>query len=251
MGAKSIQIGGVRSLEKNVIGSNQTGSWWCKQAKVLIRPRSSERIGPTGNLIDALNLLANQQEDGGGLVLNIVTNLCEGSRRGLTERLREFIQVDNHRALEVGHLSEGLGTVRVRRPKGSEGYPEVRAEEVGTWKSYINVDHIAKERWGSPLVHTEGHAFCQALHKGRRELYDAYKDMSRAVGVKKPQEAQKAKALWTMKAAKDAGEEEYYDPTREDNILGRNKTRLALWEEHLKDPIGTLDKALKFVENSY
>ena len=41
--------------------------------------------------------------------------------------------------------------------------------------------------------------------------------MSRAVGVKKSQEAQKAKALWKMKAAQDAGEE-YYDPTREDNI---------------------------------
>ena len=28
------------------------------------------------------------------------------------------------------------------------------------------------------------------------------------------------------------------DPARKDNILGRNKTRLELWEEHLKDPIG-------------
>ena len=74
--------------------------------------------------------------------------------------------------------------------------------------------------------------------------------MSRAVGVKKPQEAQKATALWKMKAAKDAGEE-CYDPTREDNILGRNRTRLALWEEHLKDPIVALAKALKCVENSY
>ena len=79
-------------------------------------------------------------------------------------------------------------------------------------------------------------------------MYVAYKDMSRAVGVKKPQEAQNAKALWKMKAAKEAGEE-YYDPKREDNILGRSKTRLALWEEHLKDPIGALEKALKRVEN--
>ena len=65
--------------------------------------------------------------------------------------------------------------------------------------------------------------------------------MSRSVGVKKPQEAQKAKALWKMKAANDA-REEYYAPTREDNILGRNETRLGLWEEHLKDPIVALDK---------
>ena len=131
----------------------------------------------------------------------------------------------------------------------------LRAEEVGTWKTYINVDHIAKERWGPPLVDTDWHAFCQELCNDIEgedcgELDDAYKEMSRTVGVKKPQEAQKIKALWEMKAAKDAGEE-YYDPTRVDNILGRNKTILALWEEHLKDPIVALDKALKCVEILY
>ena len=39
-----------------------------------------------------------------------------------------------------------------------------------------------------------------------------------------------------MKAAKDR-KEEFFDPTRKDNILGRNTTRLELWEEHFKDPI--------------
>ena len=74
--------------------------------------------------------------------------------------------------------------------------------------------------------------------------------MSRAVGSKKPQEAQRAKALWKMKAAKDAGEK-YYDPERENNILVRNKTRLALGEEHLKDPTVALDKALKCARRSW
>ena len=50
--------------------------------------------------------------------------------------------------------------------------------------------------------------------------------MSRAVGVKKPQEVQKAKGFWNMKAAPEAGEE-YYDPTRVDNIRRRNETRSA------------------------
>ena len=50
-------------------------------------------------------------------------------------------------------------------------------------------------------------------------MYEAYKDMSRAVGVKRPQESQKAKALWKMMSAEEAGEE-YYDPKREDNING-------------------------------
>ena len=77
------------------------------------------------------------------------------------------------------------------------------------------------------------------LFKKRTGLWEA----------KKPQEAQKAKAFIKMKAAKDAGEE-CYDPEREENILGRNNTRSALWVEHLKDPIVALDKALKCVEHS-
>ena len=68
-----------------------------------------------------------------------------------------------------------------------------------------------KGRWSPPLVDYDRHAFCQAPYKGIEgedwgESYDAYKEMSRAVGVKKPQEAQKARALWKMKAAKDSGE---------------------------------------------
>ena len=70
--------------------------------------------------------MANQQEDGDGLMQNILANLCEESRKVLTEWLREFKQIDNQRALEVGHLSEGLGSFVVRRPKGEAGYPEVR-----------------------------------------------------------------------------------------------------------------------------
>ena len=58
--------------------------------------------GLSANLIKALKLLANQREDGDGLLQNIVTNLCEGSREGLTSGLREFIEIDNKRALEVG-----------------------------------------------------------------------------------------------------------------------------------------------------
>ena len=81
-------------------------------------------------------------------------------------------------------------------------------------------------------------------------MYDSYKVMSMAVGVKKPQEAQKAKALWAMKAAKER-KEEFYDPACEEDISRRNKTRLELWEEHLKDPIAALDKALKCVESQY
>ena len=65
-----------------------------------------------------------------------------------------------------------------------------------------------------------------------------------AVGVKKPQEAQKAKALWAMKAAKDR-REDFCDPARKDSILRRKKTRLELWEEHLKRPKCCAGQSLK------
>ena len=66
----------------------------------------------------------------------------------------------------------------------------LRAEEVGTWKTYINVDHIEKERWGPLLVDYDWYAFCQALYKGIEgedwgDMYDAYREMSRAVGVRR------------------------------------------------------------------
>ena len=46
--------------------------------------------------------------------------------------------------------------------------------------------------------------------------------MSRVVGVKKPQEAQKAKALWAMRAPEDK-KEEFYDPAREEDVTERVK----------------------------
>ena len=62
--------------------------------KALIRLRTAERLqylrAFCGYLINALKLLANQQDDGDALIQNIVTNLGEGSREGLMNGLREF-----------------------------------------------------------------------------------------------------------------------------------------------------------------
>ena len=87
-------------------------------------------------------------------------DLGKESRKGLTDGLCEFLKLDNERALEVGYLDWGMGTMKVRQPKGSDGCLEVtvrespdeltlRAEEVDTLKAYVNVDHIEKERWVS------------------------------------------------------------------------------------------------------
>ena len=177
--------------------------------------------------------------------------------------MREFKKVGSGRALDVGYQNRGTGTFKVRKPKVPEGCPEVivrensvdmtlKAEEVGKWKALVNVNHIEKERWSSTLVDYDWYAFCWALSKASMENWEnvfSHKEMSRAVGVKKPQEAQKAKTLWNMKAAK-AASEECYHPDGKDNILRRNETRLALWEKHLKDTIVALDKSPEVRGNS-
>ena len=56
--------------------------------------------GLCGNLLNAPKSLANQQEDGDDFTQSTVTNFCEESRKGLTGRLRNNMQVDDHRALE-------------------------------------------------------------------------------------------------------------------------------------------------------
>ena len=82
--------------------------------------------GLCANLINALNLLANQQEDGDCLLQNILKNLGKESRRGLTDGLRELVKVDNERALDVGSPRWDTRTFQVRKPK----VPERRSEMI-------------------------------------------------------------------------------------------------------------------------
>ena len=133
--------------------------------------------GLCANLVNALKLLANQQDDGDGLLQNIVTTLGKESRKGLTDGLREFIKVDDHRALDVGELRRGTGTFEARKSEALEGGSDVtiresrdeltlRAEEVNTWKALIDVNHIEPERKSPPLVDADWYALCLALYKG-------------------------------------------------------------------------------------
>ena len=137
----------------------------------------------------------------------------------------------------MGTLEGRLGVLEGTKAKGEDLYPEVpiresledltlRANEVGTWKSCINVDHIAKERWGRPLVDADWHAFCQAIYKGIQggdweELNDwLQRNGAGQRGLRSHRRPKKQKPFGKMEAAKDAGEE-YYDPNRKDNIFER------------------------------
>ena len=79
--------------------------------------------------------------------------------------------------------------------KGARGINQGRSRRIdaeGSLKACINVDHIAEDRWGPPWVDVD--------YKGIegsdwRELCDYYKEISRAAGVRKPSESQKARAF--------------------------------------------------------
>ena len=119
-------------------------------------------------------------------------------------------------ALDVESLRQGT-----RKPKVPEGCLDViarespdeltlRAEEEGTSKALINVDHIEKERWSPPLVDAHWYAFCQALYKGIEgedweDMYEPYTEISRAVGAKIPQEAQKSKSFMGHESSQRQG----------------------------------------------
>ena len=69
------------------------------------------------NLINALKLLTNQQNDADSLVGTIVTGLLERSRSRIIDGLRKFIAEDNHEALKVGDLHWETSSKKVVKPK--------------------------------------------------------------------------------------------------------------------------------------
>ena len=92
-------------------------------------------------MINALKVLANQQENGDGFLQNIVKDLGKESRKGLTDGLREFIKVDSERARGVGSLRRGTGTFQVPKPKSSG-----RGLGCAVRERPVSVNHIEPER---------------------------------------------------------------------------------------------------------
>ena len=129
--------------------------------------------------------------------------------------------------------------------KIGEDHSEVLREGVGTLKTCINVDHYVFFFGRGTAI--RGRSLARLFAKR------SMKELKQVTGkscifITEPNESQRAKALWPMKAAKDR-EEDFYDLARKENILGRSQTRQELWREHLKDPIEALDKALRKWEN--
>ena len=148
---RSTPAGGVRFVEKKY-------DW--KQPNRLLVVQTGDRIeqvkvfkahaipqGLCENLINALKLLANQQED------------CDKPRQRKQERSH-----GRPAGLQQGGQSSRLGCWRATPRHGNFHSPEakssgrrvgcytLRAEEVNTSMAFIDVNHIKPERWCPPLV---------------------------------------------------------------------------------------------------
>ena len=143
----------------------KTTKWWCaicgekydwKQPHSLLVVQTGDSVeqakvfkahavpqGLCANLINELKLLENQQEDGDGLLQNVVKDLGKESRKGLTDGLRDFIKVDNERARDVGSPRRGTGTFKVRKPKVPEGCSDVKVRESRTSSFLVPCDKLA------------------------------------------------------------------------------------------------------------
>ena len=157
-------------------GKKKHCSWWCAACGGQYEWRAPNRIlvvqlgtsateakefkahavpeGLCDDLINALKRLGNQQTDGDCPMQNTVTGLQERSRERVRNGLRSFIELDNHGALDVGHLRQCLRPFTVKKTKLSEDHPEVlregaddltlRVEEVDILQACINVDHMGE-----------------------------------------------------------------------------------------------------------
>ena len=115
-------------------------------------------LGLCDNLINALEIFANQEKDGDSPIESIITGLHVRSRRDILGGLRKFIEADNHSAVDVGDLRRGTKSVEVKKLKFSETFPvaairegadelTLRADEVGSQRAFINTESIEFERW--------------------------------------------------------------------------------------------------------
>ena len=167
------------------------------------------------NLINALKLLTNQENDGDCPVGKIVSGLLERSRSRIMDELRKFIAVNNHGAVKVGDLHRETSSKKVVKPKFTADFPgavvregadelTLRAHEEGVLRTFIDTSNVGDQRWVPPSVDADWHAFCQAIFQRVEgpeweSMYYHYKDLHHAVKSMTSGEEKKAKVLWAMK----------------------------------------------------
>ena len=114
--------------------------------------------GVCDNLINALQLLANQQTGGDSPIEMPVVKMME--------KLRRFI-TDTHEAVEVGDVETTMELRPVVKPKFTAADElTLRRKEEGMLRTSIDTTNEGDNRWAPPLVDEDWYAICQAIFKG-------------------------------------------------------------------------------------
>ena len=170
--------------------------------------------GICDHLVNAVKLLANQQQGCDNLVEMLVGGLQERSRLKMIEVLRKFISVDNHEAVEIGDLEKTQESRLVLKPKFTTDFAEVvvregadeltvRREDEGMLRSVIDTTNVGDSRVGPLLVDEDWRAVCQSTkasrdRDGRTCATSTWRCTNRSTS-KKPGVNKKARTLCLMR----------------------------------------------------
>ena len=103
-----------------------------------------------------------------------------------------------------------------------------------------------------PLVDEDWHAICQAIYKGVEgpeceNMYCTFVELQRAVNRKKPGVNKKARALWSMRDAKENGEA-HNDQSSERQIENRTAVWQAVEEAGMSSPTAHRERTKRTAE---
>ena len=129
--------------------------------------------GLCDNLINALKLLANHPKDGDSPIRSFVTGLHERSTKGNHGRAKKLHRSRQPQCGGSGSFAQGHKAVLCPEAEFQEYQVAairdeltLRADEVGTLKACVLIDHIEDDRWEPQLVDADWHAFCLAIYRG-------------------------------------------------------------------------------------
>ena len=124
-----------------------------KALRVHVSPQGSD-----DNLLRALQWLANLQNEVDSLLSTVSPGIKARSRMETMDNLRQFIQVDNVEAVQIGHMKRNSEAIKVVRPlfdketfsnaAFSENSDELtlRTEEAGVQRIFINTTEVGDNR---------------------------------------------------------------------------------------------------------
>ena len=179
----SSATGDVPHVSASRIGEVRKESWSSegntgrREAKVF-RAHAPPH-GVCDNLVNALELFANQQT-GCNSPVDMLVDCVRERRRLKMEELRRFITEVNHETGKIGDWEKTLESIPVVKSKFSEDVPEavvregadelmLRREEEGVLRTLIDTTNVGDIGRKPPLVDETGVQFVRAFTKASRE----------------------------------------------------------------------------------